>query len=260
MAAHWWRAGRNKTEYLTRVKLAINGTGGAATGAALAIIIVAKFAEGAWISVIIVPIAVVLLLAIGRYYRALDKLLLSGADRAFSISEERMPRVLVPIERWDRIARKALGYAITLSDDVTVLHVSRLEGPDKQTDDAESQQLRSDWEEFVTKPMRKAERPVPAFRVMRSEYRSILAPVLRVIEEDKTERRVIVVLPELVEGSWWERLFHVHRERRLRARLLRYGDRPLAVLAVPWQLRAQTLHEELRTEEPPLAVPTAVEE
>jgi hypothetical protein len=166
----------------------------------------------------------------------------------------------VPIERWDRVARKALGYAIALSDDVTVLHVSRLEGPDKQTDNAESQQLRSDWEEFVGKPLRAAGRSVPTLRVMRSEYRSILAPILRVIEENRSERRVIVVLPELVEGSWWERLFHVHRERRLRARLLRYGDRPLAVLTVPWQLRAQTLREELLVEEPPLTVPTAAEE
>ena len=101
---------------------------------------------------------------------------------------------------------------------------------------------------------------MPDFRIMRSEYRSIVARTLRVIEEGRPDHPVIVVLPELIEGSWWERLFHVHRERRLRARLLRYGDRPLAVLGVPWQLRAQTLHEQLMEEEPPLAVPTTAEE
>jgi hypothetical protein len=108
--------------------------------------------------------------------------------------------------------------------------------------------------------MRKAGRRPPTLQIMRSEYRSIVAPLLRVIEEDRSDRPVVVVLPELVEGAWWERLFHLHRERRLRTRLLRYGGRPIAVLGVPWQLRADTLRKELLKEEPPPPMPAAAEE
>ena len=256
MAAHWWRKRRTEQSRTTLAKLLINGTGACTTGGALIIIIAAKFTEGAWITVIVIPLTIVALLLIGRYYRALDMQLLSG-DPAFALPAQVEPRVLVPIQRWDRITAKALRYAITLSDDVTVIHVSRLEGPDEQED---NEKLRRDWERFVGRTMRAAHRPMPDFRIMRSEYRTIVAPTLHVIEEGRADLPVIVILPELVEGSWWERLFHVHRERRLRTRLLRYGERPLAVLAVPWQLRAKTLHEELKEEEPPLAVPSTAEE
>src|SRR5262249_22184122 len=42
MAVHWFRQGEHP------VRLAINGAGAAATGAALAVILAAKFVEGAW--------------------------------------------------------------------------------------------------------------------------------------------------------------------------------------------------------------------
>lgn len=51
-------------------------------------------------------------------------------------------------------------------------------------------------------------------------------------------RAVAVVLPQLVEGCWWEALLHTHRERRLRATLLRNGGSDIAVVGVPWQLEA----------------------
>ncbi|HXR87848.1 MAG TPA: APC family permease [Stellaceae bacterium] len=256
MAAHWWRKRSKERSGTTLAKLLINGTGACITGAALIIIVTAKFTEGAWITVIVIPLTILALLAIGRYYRALDNQLLSG-DPVFALPSQVAPRILVPIQRWDRVTAKALRYAIALSDDVTVIHVTRLGGPDDHED---NEKLRRDWDRFVGRSMRAERRPMPDFRIMRSEYRSIVAPTLRVIEEGRPDHPVIVVLPELIEGSWWERLFHVHRERRLRARLLRYGDRPLAVLGVPWQLRAQTLQEQLMEEEPPLAVPTTAEE
>jgi hypothetical protein len=39
-----------------------------------------------------------------------------------------------------------------------------------------------------------------------------------------------------VEAHWWEYLLHTHRERRVRARLVRYGGDSVCVLSVPWQL------------------------
>jgi amino acid transporter len=257
MAAHWGRETVRTQSATARAKLVLNGIGACATGIALAIIVIAKFVEGAWLTVLVIPLTVMLLVAIGRYSRAIDSQLLSGADRALSIPRRVSPRVLVPIERWDRVTRKAMRYAIALSPDVTVLHVSRLEGPDESEN---TDELCREWREFVERPMRKAGRRPPTLQIMRSEYRSIVAPLLRVIEEDRSDRPVVVVLPELVEGAWWERLFHLHRERRLRTRLLRYGGRPIAVLGVPWQLRADTLRKELLKEEPPPPMPAAAEE
>jgi hypothetical protein len=61
---------------------------------------------------------------------------------------------------------------------------------------------------------------------------------------------VAVVLPQLVEARWWEWLLHTHRERRLRAALLRNGGRDLAVVAVPWNLEAPEPERVLAEEEP----------
>jgi hypothetical protein len=93
----------------------------------------------------------------------------------------------------------------------------------------------------------------PALRIVQSQYRSVLAPLLREIEAAERQgagRPVFVVLPEIVEGRWWQRLLHIHRERRLRRRLLRYGGPDVAVIGVPWQLEAAPPAAALAEEEP----------
>jgi amino acid transporter len=61
MAAHWWRRVKASSRsgedgiHSSRAKFAINGLGAFATGSALAVILSAKFAEGAWLTVIVIP-------------------------------------------------------------------------------------------------------------------------------------------------------------------------------------------------------------
>jgi amino acid transporter len=66
MVRHWLRKrGRGY-----RSKLVFNAVGAAITSAALVIIIVAKFKEGAWLTVIVMPGAVLLLRRIGQRYKS----------------------------------------------------------------------------------------------------------------------------------------------------------------------------------------------
>jgi amino acid transporter len=74
MAAHWHREGRRHAD---RVRLWINGLGALATGVALVIILLAKFTEGAWLIIIIVPLTLALLKFTRNYYVSLDRQLLS---------------------------------------------------------------------------------------------------------------------------------------------------------------------------------------
>ena len=74
---------------------------------------------------------------------------------------------------------------------------------------------------------------------MSSPYRSVLAPLLRTIEDLRCRypgRPIAVVLPYLVEARWWEMLLHTHRERRIRRALQRHGGPDVAALIVPWNL------------------------
>ncbi|MFT8244774.1 amino acid permease [Roseomonas sp. BN140053] len=258
MAAHWWRAGKDGeagSRGGTRLKLAINGTGALFTAAALLVILVAKFTEGAWLTAIIIPAALLLLVTVRHYYDGVDRQVLRGAERRIAVrSDPTPPAVLVPIARWDRLSRKAVEVARQLSPEVTVLHVTELAGPDEEApDEAQSKALREEWRDAVEQPLQRAGAPLPRLRLLSSPFRSVLAPLLREVEAVQRRspgRAIVVVLPELVEGHWWARVMHEHRERRLRAQLLRHGGAGLTVLSVPWQLVPPAPAEAMAEEEP----------
>ncbi len=251
MAAHWWREG-GWSRHIPR--FAINLLGAIATGIALAVILVAKFTEGAWLTVIVVPAAVLLLRASRHYYDAIERQVLRGDERRFDMAPRRPPLVLLPIERWDNIARRGLAFALSLSPDVSALHVTETEGPDASAggEADETRRLRRDWERFVARPAREAGRRPPLLEIEASPFRSLLGPLLRHILAARAGhpgRPIAVVLPLLVEARWWEGVLHTHRERRLRRALLR--DAPdVMVVAVPWQLARPAPQAVLDEEEP----------
>lgn len=233
MAMHWRRA---QGVPLAGLKLLVNGGGAVATAAALGIILVAKFADGAWLTVLVIPATVGLLRLVRRYYVNIDRQLLRGARAQIDMQKHAPPVLLVPLERWDRAARKAVALALRLSDAVTALHLTEVEGPEAAEHTA---RLKRDWRRYVEGPARAAGLPPPRLTIMSSPYRSLRAPLLRAVAALRAEcggRPITVVLPQLVEGSWWETLLHAHRERRVRAALLRHGGPDVAVLVVPWQL------------------------
>src|SRR5262249_25416960 len=90
MAAHWRRQQGNRT------RLTINRTGAVATGCALAIILAAKFIEGAWITVLVVPCVLALLKAIRHHYDTIDRLL--REDGPIDLRGLRRPIVVILIE------------------------------------------------------------------------------------------------------------------------------------------------------------------
>ncbi|MBV8592471.1 MAG: amino acid permease, partial [Acetobacteraceae bacterium] len=256
MAAHWWRRlksgdpAKRGSAHGSRAKLAVNGLGAIATGIALAVILAAKFIEGAWLTVIVIPCTIVVLRAVRRYYDEIERQVLQGRQRQIDLRHHAPPVVLVPIKQWDRLARKAIEYALRLSSDVTALHVVAVEGPDCED---EEDKLRKAWRECVEQPaMRSGLRP-PKLRIVSSEFRSITAPSLRAVQEAQRQhpgRPVTVILPELVEGHWWGYLMHANRERRLRARLLRHGGPGVVVSTVPWQLQPAQPEQAIAEEEP----------
>ncbi len=240
MAAHWRRA-MARTAHghaVLRARLLINGAGAGATAVALAIILLAKFVEGAWLTMIIIPLAVGGLLAVHRYYGAIDRQMLQGDRRQIGVAPQEPPLALVPIARWDKLSRKAVEHALRLSPCVTALHVTKLEGPDADDD---AQKLQREWQDCVQHPLQRAGLAVPELKLAPSPYRSIAGPLLEAVREAGARfpgRPVMIVLPELIEGRWWGYLMHTHRERSLRARLLRHGGPQVSVVSVPWQLQS----------------------
>ena len=247
MAMHWLRQGRGGAD---QARLFVNGLGAAATATALAIILVAKFTEGAWLTILIIPLTVFLLTLCRRYYADLERHILQGSHRALNLQQHAPPSVVIPLERWDSMAHKAVHVAARLSPDVVALHLTDLEGPDAEEHQS---RLHAEWGRFVEEPARAAGLNAPRLLIEPSPYRSVLAPLLREIEALRGRcpgRPVIVVLSELADGQWWEAALHTRRAQRLRGQVLRHGGADVSVLMVPWQLTRPETARVIAEEEP----------
>jgi hypothetical protein len=192
-------------------------------------VVIAKFTQGAWIVVLLVPALIMIMLAVRRHYHDLERQTI--ADVEFEPDYLRRPLVIVPIDRWSRISRRAMRFAVTLSDDIEALHVEC----EKHTTS-----LRHDWHKFVQEPARKANRPVPQLVVLKSPYRFIIKPVVERIlelENEHPDRMIAVLLPELIERHWLHYFLHNQRPEMIAARLMLRGKQRIMIINVPWRLQ-----------------------
>jgi len=139
--------------------------------------------------------------------------------------------VIVPIQKWDKIAQMALGVALKFSNDVRAVHVECGEV---------SVRLRNGWDRFVGQPMRDAGRPIPTLTLLPSSYRLVVLPIVNFIlevERENPSRRIAVVVPELVQLRWYHHFLHNKRAAMLKALLLIRGSQRIVLVNVPWYLR-----------------------
>ncbi len=251
MVMHWRKElgqrRRSRERPWFHVKLAINAVGATTTIVAVVVIVVAKFIQGGWITIVAIPCAIVLLKAIRRYYDGIDARLRD--DRPLDYHRSKPPIVLVTVREWNRLTRKALTFARELSTDVTAVHLAALEGPDVKGDE---RRLRERWAEAVEKPARAHHAKPPRLEFLSAPYRRIHAPFLKLIEElekRNPDRTIAVLIPELVKHRWWEHLLSARRATRLRSAVLEYGGPHVVVINVPWYVTPPPSIEEAMTQE-----------
>jgi hypothetical protein len=111
MVRHWYR----RREPGWRRRAAMNGIGSITTGLVTVIVIATKFAEGAWMVILAVPVMIVCFYAIGRHYRSVGRRLRA---KAHAVVARRDPKntVVLYVERLDSATREALWYAQTIAD------------------------------------------------------------------------------------------------------------------------------------------------
>jgi amino acid transporter len=238
MVVHWRRSARAAREGgrgWHHLHFWINLVGALATGLALAVIIVAKFTEGAWITILIIPLVIGLLKIIGRYYDSLADNIREPS--AMKLHDGRPPILLVASAGWDRLTEKALQLALTLSPDIIAVHLTHLSGPEAEE---ESRSLRDRWREQVEHPVVAAgfAQP-PRLAIVPAQYRNVHEPILNLVQELEQQsqgRRIAVLIPEVIKDHWYQHILHAHHARHLRTKLLRHGGPHLTVISVPWQL------------------------
>lgn len=239
MVFHWRKQlrepganGAGSSALGARGRLWINGIGAVATGAALVIILLAKFTEGAWIVVLAIPALLFLFRSIHHYYEHVSRQLCR--TQPLSLSDNPPPVVLIPMRQWDRLTSKALRFALWLSQDLVAVHLHNLSG---DAADEEERRLAEEWSRFIERPCKSANAAVPQLRIVQSPYRDFLEPLLEEIDRLKVQypgRKIAVMAPEIVGLHWWQRLLHRRKAQRLRFALIHRGDHQVIVISVPW--------------------------
>ena len=226
MVKHWLKEKDAKHRGL---KMFLNGVGATATGITLVVVLVAKFTSGAWITALLVPMLIGMMLAIKRHYQ---RVAIEIAEPApLRIGRLEAPMVVIPMAKWDKPAEKALRFGMTLSSNVKVVHV----------DNGESAPLDTVWERMVQDPLSERDLPEPELITVKSSFRTVVSPLMDVVlrlEEENPSVKIAVLLPELVLRNWWEYPLHNHRVQLLKLLLLLKGKQRIVVINIPWYLSA----------------------
>jgi amino acid transporter len=227
MIRHWNRHLRGVTDSRVRRTMirsrTINTVGAFVTGAVLVIVVISKFASGAWIAVAAMAVIWLTMRGIQRHYQSVAVELTPAMDGPVTLPASNVSIVLV--SKLHLPTLRALAYARATKP-------ARLEAITVDVDEAETHRLKEEWE--------RSSMPLP-LTVISSPYREITQPVVSYVKRLRLESPrdiVTVYIPEYVLGHWWEQVLHNQSALRLKARLLNL--RGVVVASVPYQLKSAT--------------------
>jgi len=199
--------------------VAVSALGALSTFAVLLIVAITKFASGAWVPIVVVPLIIALFSGIKRHYTRVSVALeiTPGEVRPLPFNHT----VVVLVGRVHRGVIQALAYARSLRPE----HLIALYVSSEEDDQAE---IERQWREFNMNV---------DLEIMHSRYRDLVGPVMEYLDElDQRWHNdtITVVVPEFVVGRWYENLLHNQSALLLKGRLLyREGT---VVTSVPYHV------------------------
>jgi amino acid transporter len=228
MVQHW----RRSREPHARRSMLLNLIGALATGCTLVIITISKFTDGAWLVVLVIPPLIYGFFSIRRYHSRIDREIEEGGP--LDVSNLSDPIIVVPLKRLDRVGRKALRLALSLTPEI---HVVQILSEELKTED-----LTREWPELVEAPVRRElHREPPRLVIRPSAYREFFGPLLDYLRElarKHPDRHIAVLVPERVEKRWYH-FFFAHRATLLKGLLLVRGGPQVVVITAPWYLQRE---------------------
>jgi len=226
MVVHWKRLGGPGAWQ----SMVINGLGATATAVTVVVVLAAKFLAGAWVTVLLIPSLLIFMISVSRHYQAVAREV--ALDDPLDLTHLKPPIVIIPLQHWNKVAEKALRFAINLSTDV---HVLQVRISDKSDD------LSGRWCHLVETPVLELGVPVPKLTVVESPYRLVFRPILDFVNElaqQNPDSHIAVLIPEMIERHWFHYFLHNQRAAVLKALLLVKGNQRINVINVPWYIFA----------------------
>lgn len=212
------------------LKTLISTVGAITTFVTLVIIIESKFAGGAWIVVLLIPILFFAFRTVNRRYAETNTeldLKNGGLSVLLRPQKELMPKVVVPVSRLHKGTLAALRFAMSLSDDVSAVVVN--------VNQQEVDRLKLAW--------RSMNFSIP-LTILCSPYRSVITPFLDFLSEqdnrDPEKGKAIVVMPSFVPGKFWQNILHNQTAAIIKTSLLyknRASEQTRVIVEIPYQMK-----------------------
>ena len=209
----------------------VNGLGATATACTVVVITVAKFVAGAWITALLIPCIMIVMYAIRRHYNRVVRDIACAEPLDFRNLQA--PLVVLPVFAWNQVVRSGVQFALNLSSELHVVHVESEEsgGSDRV--------FEKEWCKFVENPMLEAGMAAPRLVILKSPYRFVINPIVDYVlnlQKQVPDRRIAVIIPELVEKHWYFYFLHNQRAATLKTTLYVKGQKGIVVINVPWYL------------------------
>jgi amino acid transporter len=203
----------------------INGLGALLTLAALAIELVSKFTEGAYLVVIVVPLLVLMFHRIQVNYDRIGDLLQLG--KVPPPPQRLSSLVVVPVGGMSRLTAEAISVALSIGDEVVAVTVCYGDPDDEEVD----VHFREEWEAW---------HPNVPLITLRTPHRSLAPPVvkyLRQAEGDGRYHRLLVLIPEVQPEHWWRWILYNQRGLVLQ-RAIQRGTTNVVICRLRYHLAA----------------------
>ncbi len=233
MVRHW----RSERSDGWVMRACINGIGAVMTTAALAIELVSKFTEGAWLVVVVVPLLVLMFDRINVAYQRIGDLLELGKQPP---PPQRMSSlVVVPVGGMSRLTAEAVSAALSIGDEVRAVTVCYAD-PDEELADAG---FRDQWEAW---------HPNVPLITLHTQHRSLAPPIVkyvRTLEAEEGYQRLVVLIPEVLAEHWWRWILHNQRGFILQ-RAIQRGTENVVICRLRYRLSLVARHEPSATVPP----------
>jgi amino acid transporter len=216
-----------------RRRLGINATASVLSAIVLVIIAVAKFTEGAWVILVILPLGVVGLLALHHQYMDEERQLEEGATEAAEAPVLGRNVVIVLVDRLDMATARALQYARSLHpDELRAVHFN--------LDPRVSAELEAEWSRLGLANV--------ALDIEECEDRRLTRAVLELAAETVADGQteLSVLLPRRGFAAVWQRVLHDATADRIAAAVGQLVH--VNATVVPYQLTGGWLSRRHRRE------------
>ena len=209
MVVHWCR--ERGVGWLTHALM--NGIGSTSTCLVLVVIVISKFAEGAWSVVIAIPLLVLLLARTRmRYRQVYAELDLKPGESSLVQVHQRSEPIgnisIVWIPAWNRPTIDALRYAATVSDRVIGVWV--------RPEDGDPELIRREWQHSV------GDDPNLELQILESPFSSLINPFadfVDAMEERDPAHTLTIVMPMAIPRYRADSLLLNQRAINMRAAL-----------------------------------------